>query len=128
MSNATAKGITIKCSREAETHSGPLHRVGDEWVCQQCFDKQHGIVRREVKGRPITCPKCGAVLMTKFRGGKINIGNIRMIGNKTILTCDCGYEKVIDNPFGGSKHGKEVALYNAKEMERKAKKESESGS
>jgi len=114
----------IKCSREAETHGGPLRNINDEWVCQKCYDREHGIERKKAEGRPVNCPKCGAELMIKFRGGRVSISSLSMRGGKGILKCECGYEKVITNPFGGNMNRDESARRRLREEGRRAKMES----
>jgi len=107
-----ATGTVIKCSREAETHSRTLRKDGDSHVCQQCYDKEHGIERIEAKGRPVLCPKCGAELMTRFRKGRVSIKSLSMKGGNAELECGtegCGYKKTIRNPFGGRPNRDEVA-------------------
>ena len=93
-------GTLIKCSRESDRHSGPLRKINGEWVCQECWARENNIKPREPKGRPVICPDCGEILMTRYRGGKISISSISMQGNKATLKCGCGYEKKVDNPFG----------------------------
>jgi len=124
---------SIKCSKEAEHHDGPLRRVSDEYVCQECWNKERGIEAKQAKGRPVICPDCGKVLMTKFKGGKgeraknsfskrvslamkrmkppsrISITSLSMKGSKAILDCDCGYKKSIPNPFGKHMNRDEAA-------------------
>jgi len=91
--------MVIKCSREGEHHGGPLRRIEGQYVCQQCWAKEQGIELKRAKGRTIICPDCGEVLMTRFRGGKVNITSLSTKGGKAILGCKCGYKKTILNPF-----------------------------
>jgi len=102
-------GTVTKCSKEADHHGGPLRRVSDEYVCQECWAKEKGIELKHSKGRAVTCPDCGEVLMTKFRGGKMSITSLSMKGSKAILTCKCGYKKTIPNPFSKSVNRDEAA-------------------
>ena len=116
-----ATGTVIKCSREAEKHGGPLRKVGDGYVCQVCWDEEHGIERKEAKGRPVLCPKCGAELMTRFRKGRVSIKSLSMKGGTAILECDCGYKKTVQNPFGGRQNRDEVARQRLRSESRKRK-------
>jgi len=104
-------GTAIKCSIEAKTHSGSLRRNGDGYVCQECWAREYGIERKEAKGRPTLCPKCGKVLMTRFRGGKVSISSMNMQGGKAALKCECGYEKVVSNPFSGRKQSRDEIAF-----------------
>ena len=99
----------IKCSREGEHHGGPLRKVDGQYVCQECWAKEQGIEVKQAKGRPVVCPSCGEVLMTRFRGGKININSLSMKGTRAILSCKCGYKKSVNNPFGKTVNRDEAA-------------------
>ena len=98
-----------ECCREAEQHSATLRKVDGQYICQQCWAKERGIELKQAKGRPIVCPDCGEVLMTRFRGGKINITSLSMKGSKSILTCKCGYKKTILSPFSKPANRDEAA-------------------
>ena len=102
-------GTAISCSREAESHGGPLRKIDGQYVCQDCWAKEQGIDIKKSAGRPVLCPRCGEVLMTRFRGGRINLKSMSMKGNKAVLKCSCGYEKTVPNPFGGRQNRDEVA-------------------
>jgi len=102
-------GIVIKCSRKSKSHSGPLRKIDGQWVCQECWAKENNIEVKKSPGRPTLCPKCGEVLMTRFRGGGISITSLSTKGRKATLKCKCGYEKTIPNPFGGRMSRDEVA-------------------
>lgn len=102
-------GTVIQCSREAESHSGPLRKVDGQWVCQQCLAEEQGIEVKKSPGRPVLCPRCGETLMTKYRGGRVSIKSLSMRGKKAELTCKCGYKKTIKNPFGGTRDRNEAA-------------------
>ena len=113
--------MVLECSQNAEKHGGPLRKIDGQYVCQQCWAKERGIELKQAKGRPVVCPDCGKVLMTKFKSGKgeraknsfskrvglarmkppskINITSLSMKGSKTILDCECGYKKTILSPF-----------------------------
>jgi len=95
-------GTVIQCSREAESHGGPLRKVDGQYVCQQCLAGEQGIEIKKSAGRPVLCPKCNEPLMTRYRGGRISISSMSMKGGKATLTCKCGYKKTIKNPFGGT--------------------------
>lgn len=99
----------VQCRREAESHGGPLRKIDGAYVCQQCSDKEHGIERKKAKGKPLLCPNCGIELMTRYRKGGISVKSLSTRGNKAILKCECGYEKVIKNPFGGNASRDEAA-------------------
>jgi len=120
-------GTAIKCDKEAEKHSGTLRKDGDGHICQSCYDEEHGIERKESEGRQITCPNCGKILMTRYRGGKVSIGSMKMTGSKATLVCECGYKKIVDNPFGGRASGKDKALQLAKTAEKKRKGDGNAG-
>ena len=94
-------GTVIQCSREAESHRGGLCIVHGEYVCQQCLAKENGRELKRGAGRPVKCPRCGETLMTRHRGGSVSINSLSTRGKKAVLTCECGFEKTIKNPFGG---------------------------
>jgi len=102
-------GTVIQCSRESESHHGGLRKVNGQWVCQGCWAKEQGIEVKKSPGRPIYCPKCGEVLMTRYRGGGVSIKSLNTKGRKAVLKCECGYGKTIPNPFGGRMSRDEVA-------------------
>lgn len=121
----------IKCSRDAEHHSGTLRKDGDGYICQECYDKEHLIERKKSEGRPVRCPKCGETLMTRRRGGGVSITKLSMKGATATLECDCGYRKTIKNPFGEKQQNRdEVAMARLKAEAHKSteKKEDNSGS
>jgi len=118
----------IECSIESDSHSGPLRRVDGKWVCQEHWAAEQGIEVKKAKGRDVTCPKCGQVLMTKFRGGRISITSMTMKGKTAILTCDCGYEKVIRNPFGGRPQSRDEMAFARLKEESKKREEAKNGS
>jgi len=66
-------GTVLKCSREAKSHSKSLRKIDGQWVCQECWTKENNIEVKKSPGRPTLCPRCGEVLMTRYRGGKISI-------------------------------------------------------
>ena len=99
----------IQCSREAESHGGPLRKIDGQYVCQDCWANEQGIDVKKSPGKSTICPRCGEVLMTRFRGGRINLKSMSMKGNKAVLRCSCGYKKTIPNPFGGRQNRDEVA-------------------
>jgi len=116
-------GTAIQCSREAESHAGALRKVDGQWVCQQCWAEEQGIEVKKSPGRSVLCPRCGEVLMTRYRGGKISISSMSMKGGKATLTCKCGYEKTIRNPFGGTRDRNEAARQRLQSEARRKKQE-----
>jgi len=102
-------GTVLKCSKEAESHAEPLRKIDGQWVCQQCWAKENNIDVKKSPGKATLCPRCGEVLMTRYRGGKISIRSMSMKGGKTTITCECGFEKTIRNPFGGTRDRNEAA-------------------
>jgi len=102
-------GTVIKCSREAESHRGGLRLVRGEYVCEECYARETGRELKKGAGRPVLCPRCGEELMTRHRGGGVSIKSMSMLGNKAVLTCECGYKKTIKNPFGGTRDRNEAA-------------------
>lgn len=63
--------------------------------------------------------------MTKFRHGKVSITSLSMRDGKQVLTCKCGYEKVVRNIFSRPPAGSVKALQSWKRGEQQAKKERE---
>ena len=100
-------GTLIECARCGKPANRNL--PDGTHICHECWAKEKGIELPKSKGREVKCRKCGSVLMTRFRGGKVNIGNMSMHGNTTTLICDCGYRKVIQNPFGRRQNRDEAA-------------------
>lgn len=95
----------VSCTRElkaGEWHGGPIRHVDGQPVCTECWMRQRGVEPRRSKGRPVLCPKCGEVLMTRFRGGRVNIGSMRTGpgGTATLVCQKCGHEKRVRSPFG----------------------------
>ena len=109
MGSRVVTGTAIQCSREAESHRGGLRMVRGEWVCEQCWALENGRELKKGAGRPVLCPWCGEELMTRHRGGGISIKSLSTRGQKAVLTCECGYEKTIKNPFGGTRDRNEAA-------------------
>jgi len=114
-------GTVSQCSKKAENHGGPLRKIGSQWVCQECWAKEQGIDVKKSPGKATLCPWCGEVLMTRYRGGKISIKSMGMKGGKATLTCKCGYEKTIKNPFGGTQN-RNVAARQRLQSEARRKK------
>ena len=114
-------GTPIQCCAAAKNHGGPLIKVADgQYMCQSCIARKTG---KEVKGSQhgqVRCPNCGEVLMTKHRGGGVGITSMTMRGGVTVIECKCGYKKRISSPFGSPK-GRDKALQQFRELERKAK-------
>jgi len=115
-------GTVIQCSREAESHGGPLRKIDGHYVCQQCWAKEQGIDVKKSPGKATLCPRCGEVLMTRYRGGGVSISSLNMKGRKAVLKCKCGYEKTIPNPFGGKMSRDEVARQRLRSEARQANK------
>jgi len=112
-------GTLIKCARCDNSASRKLEDGTDG--CHECWAKEKGVVLPKSKGRPVRCPKCGNVLMTRFRGGKVNIGNMSLQGDTATLDCECGYKKRVKNPFGGRRNRDEAARQTVMRESRKKK-------
>jgi len=117
-------GTVLTCSREAPSHRGGLMLVRGECVCQECHARENGRELKKGAGRPVNCPRCGGELMTRHRGGGISISSLSTRGQKAILTCECGYQKTIKNPFGGARDRNEAARQRMRSAARTANRES----
>jgi len=123
MKRLMTTGTILKCSREAESHRGGLRKVRGEMVCEQCYAKENGYELKKGAGRQTLCPRCGEPLMTRYRRGGVSIKSLSTRGRKAILTCECGYEKTIKNPFGGPSDRNEAARQRLQSEARRKKHE-----